>query len=273
MTRPGPRFVVALALAAACGDNAARPPGTEGESPVLPADDFVALRLPGEPGQPRVLVYTFENVWHHPSMITLRGALINMHDTRGFSIIATNHPLAINAATLAEADVIVFAVTSGVGLTASSKKDLEAWIRKGGGVLGFHSMTFTEPFWPFFAANIGTSFAGHAGGLRPATLHLSRTHPITAGLPDLQLTDEWYYFSQRPETIPGAEMLIDLDEDTLPPEFPAVNKQGYHPIGWANDRFGGRMFYSSIGHNPATFDDPEVLEIIGRAIEWAAHRR
>jgi type 1 glutamine amidotransferase len=261
MRRNDPRLLCALAVAtlAACGDNLAKPPGWDstGEGSAVPAtDDFVEARYPGEPGKPRVLVYTFENAWH------------------GYTVITTNHPLAINAKTLAEVDVIVFCVTSGSGLTASGKADLEAWIRAGGGVVGFHSATFTEPLWPFYVSNVGTGFAGHAGGLWPATVTLlSSTHPITAGLPDLQLTDEWYFFSQRPETIPGAQMLFALDETTLPPEFPAVNKQGFHAIGWTNDRYGGRMFYSAFGHNPATFDDPNVLEIVARAIEWAAHQR
>jgi type 1 glutamine amidotransferase len=271
-----PRLVVALAaaVASACGQDAGPPRGSGVDSSAdVPEPDYVEMRLVGQPGRPRVLVYTFENVWHHPSMIELRGAIINMHDTRGFTVITTNHPLAITAKTLAEADVIVFAVTSGVGLTSSGKADLEAWIRAGGGFVGFHSATFTEPFWPFYVSNLGTSLAGTSGGQWRATVGLSRTHPITAGLPDPQLDDEWYSFSQRPETIPGAQMVITLDEDTLSPDFPAVNKQGYHPIGWANDRFGGRMFYSAFGHNPATFDDPTVLEITGRSIEWAAHQR
>ncbi len=266
---------IALAAAAACGDNAEPGPGPAPDAgPGAPGDAFYNdARVQGEPGRPRVLVYTFQNVWYHESMFHLRAAVLNMRDSHGFTVIATSHPLAINAKNLAGVDAIVFAITSGVGLTASGRADLEAWIRAGGGFVGFHSATFTEPFWPFYVANIGTSFAGHPPGQWSARLELSRTHPITAGLPDLQLTDEWYFFSQRPETIPGAEMLIVLDEDSLAPEYPAANKQGYHPIGWANDRFGGRMFYSAFGHVPATWEDPRVLELTARAIEWAARQR
>jgi type 1 glutamine amidotransferase len=275
------RLVVALSLLAACGDNRQAPPQTSPEAgsalpdaaPDAPDDDFITLRSPGQPGKPRVLLYTFENYWHHYSMLECMNAVLAMQTTRGFTIVMTNHPLAINAKNLADVDVVVFCVTSGSGLIASGKADLEAWIRAGGGVVGFHSMTATESRWPFFIANTGTGFAGHADGIFPATVRLDPTHPITAGLPDLQLTDEWYFFSQRPETIPGAQMLLTLDESTLPANYPAINLEGYHPIGWANDRFGGRMFYSAFGHNPTTFHDPEVLEIVGRAIEWAAHQR
>jgi len=274
MLRPQLVLAILLASLAACdGHDISSSPEAGAVVPAEPPDEFIASRNPGEPGKPRVLVYTFENAWQHLSMLDCANAVAKMHDTRGFTILTSNHPLAVNASVLAEVDVIVFCVTSGSGLTASGKADLEAWIRAGGGLVGFHSATFTESLWPFYVANIGTAFAGHADGVFHGTVKLDPTHPITAGLPDLQLDEEWYFFGQRPETIPGAQMLLTLDEDTLPPEYPVINKEGYHPIGWANDRFGGRMFYSAFGHNAATFYDPNALEIIGRAIEWAAHQR
>jgi type 1 glutamine amidotransferase len=201
-------------------------------------------------------------------------AVAAMSASRGFSIIATNDPASINAKNLAQVDVVVFAVTSGEGLDSLGQADLEAWMRVGGGLVGFHSATATERFWPFFTANIGTQFGGHADGLLPATVNmLSSSHPITAGLPDLHLADEWYQFTRRPETVPGMEMLLGLDEATLPADFPAAYKQGFHPIGWAHENYGGRVFYTAFGHNTATWTDPTVLELTGRAIEWAAHQR
>jgi len=99
---------------------------------------------------------------------------------------------------LAQVDVVAFCVTSGRGLSAQGQADLAAWIRAGGGTVGFHSASFTEPFWKFYVNHIGTLFAGHAPGLWPGTLRVSSTHPITAGLSDFSLTDEWYIFAQRP---------------------------------------------------------------------------
>src|SRR5688572_1780518 len=95
----GPRLLCAIALvAAACGDNLPAIPDASVDGAAGPGgDDYIEWRYPGEPGGPRVLVYTFENVWHHYSMIELRGAIINMNVTRGFSVTTTNHPLAINA--------------------------------------------------------------------------------------------------------------------------------------------------------------------------------
>ena len=273
------RALAITLVLAACGDNlkGQSGPGSgavgEGDVNPQPPDDYIFLRLPGQPGKPRVLVYTFMNYWQHFSSINCLLAIQNMAQTRGFTVLETNHPNAINATNLAQVDVVAFCVTSGRGMSAQSQADLAAWIRNGGGTVGFHSASFTEPYWKFYVDHIGTSFAGHAGGLWPGTVQVSTTHPITAGLSNFQLTDEWYIFSQRPETIPGAEMVLSLDESSLPANFPAEYKQGYHAIGWTSESDGGRMFYSAFGHNPDSWNDPNVIEIVGRSIEWAAHQR
>ncbi len=263
--------LVAIVMLAGCGDNG--PAAGRDAAGSAETRDLVFLRQPGEPGKPRVLVYTFENYWRHVSNISCMDALLAMTATRGFAIEVTNHPEAINATTLSGIDVVAFCVTSGDGLSARSKNDLETWIRAGGGTVGFHSASMTEATWPFYVDHVGTYFATHAPGLFTGTLNVTPSHPITSGLSDFPLTEEWYSFAQRPETIAGTQVLLAVDESTLPPEYPAENKLGYHAIAWVSERDGGRMFYAAFGHNPATFADPSAVEIIGRAIEWAAHQR
>jgi type 1 glutamine amidotransferase len=222
-----------------------------------------------------VLVYTYENMWRHPSNLYARGAILDMCTTRGFSVTSSNDPHAINAGRLAQTDVVVFAVTSGEGLDASAKVDLEAWGRAGGGLVGIHSASATESEFPYYVASIGAQFATQGPGLEAATVRMvPGSHPITDGLPAaLTATDEWYAFQTRPEDSTGMQMLFALDEDTLPADFPAMNKVGYHPIAWAHELYGGRVFYTAMGHNPDDYADPSFLEILGRAVEWAAHQR
>jgi uncharacterized protein len=261
-------LALSLLAAAGCGDSVQS--ASDDSAPV----DHVFIRLPGEPGKPRVLIYTFENYWRHASNIDCMTALTTMHDTRGFTVLVTNHPDAINAETLAEVDVLAFCVTSGSGMSPQSKADLESWIRAGGGTVGFHSASFTEPDWPFYVDHLGTTFATHAPGLWPATVTVSATHPITVGLEAFAMTEEWYSFAQPPDMIPGAQVVLAVDEETFPADYPSDYKQGYHPIAWTNERFGGRMFYSAFGHRPETFaSDPIAIEIVGRGIEWAARQR
>lgn len=171
--------------------------------------------------------------------------------------------------------MVVFAITSGAGIDEAGRADFEAWMRAGGGMVGLHSASATESAWPFYVERIGTSFLGHVPGMQPATIQIEPgTHPITDGLaPTHGLTDEWYFFTARPEEVAGLEVRLALDEDSLPPDYPAEYKVGYHPIGWTRSDAAGRVFYTALGHNPDAFGDPWVLELLGRAIEWAAHQR
>ncbi len=276
MWRVAQSLAVITLAAAGCGDNNpfVADAGVGETTDAWRPEGHIDITLEGEPGKPRVLVYTYENFFRHYSNIDCSHAILHMSTTRGFTVSLTNDPWSINQKNLAKVDVVVFAITSGSGIDPQGQADLEAWVRAGGGVVGFHSASATEPFWPFYIANVGTTFAGHVDGVYKATVRVeSSTHPITAGLPDMELTDEWYFFKQRPETIAGNEVLLTLDEDTLPPEYPAQNKQGYAAIGWAHAPFGGRVFYSGIGHAQETWTDPTVLELTGRAIEWAARQR
>lgn len=228
----------------------------------------------GQPAAPRVLIYTYESIWRHFSNYYAYVSLLNMCGTHGFNVTSTNDPRALNATRLAEFDVVVFAITSGPGMDEPGQRDMEAWVRAGGGIVGLHSASATEPDWQFYTDSIGAKFAGHGPGLHLAQVQILPGHPITEGLPATFMhTDEWYFFQSRPEEVAGMQMLLALDESTLPADYPAELRQGYHPIGWASERFGGRVFYTAIGHSEQSFSDPTILSLIGRSIEWAAHRR
>ncbi len=43
-----------------------------------------------------------------------------------------------------------------------------------------------------------------------------------------------------------------------------------HPIAWAHQRFGGRAFYTALGHTPESYAEPAFLALVAQAIEWTA---
>ncbi len=102
-------MLAALAVVAGCGDNVdtqpQQPEAGTASSPPLPdarPTGHLEMVVQGQPGKPRVLVYTFENFWRHYSNIDSRGAIVNMSNTRGFTVMTTNDPQAINATNLAQ---------------------------------------------------------------------------------------------------------------------------------------------------------------------------
>ncbi len=218
-------------------------------------------------GGPRVLVFTRETLWMHPSVPAAREALLAMCGTRGFAVTASADEKVFDR--IADYDVAVFAVTSGNVLDERGRAAFEAWVRAGGGVVGIHSASATEYDWPFFVQLIGARFRTHPPELLAADLVVDDTaHPITAGLPARwNRTDEWYAYHDRPEET-GYHMLLSLDESSV--VLPEDQRVGYHPIAWTDDRLGGRMFYTSMGHPPEAYAEPAFLDLLAGAITWTA---
>jgi type 1 glutamine amidotransferase len=223
-------------------------------------------------GGPRVLVFTRENLWMHPSTPVASAALLAMCEARGFSVTASHDEKVFDSFRLAQFDVVVFAVTSGIVLDDPGRLAFEAWVRGGGGVVGLHSASATELEWPFFIELMGAQFLGHPPGLFAADITVEdSTHPTVAGLPPRwNRTDEWYYFVQRPEEQAGLHILLALDEASAVPDLPADARVGFHAVTWTHERFGGRSFYTAMGHTSEAYAEPAFLDMVAAAIAWTA---
>lgn len=225
----------------------------------------------GVTGQPRVLVYSRETLWTHPSTPVARAALVDMCATRGFNVTASSDPAVFTEARLADLDVVVFAVTSGNVLDEPARAAFAPWVRAGGGVVGLHSASATEYDWPFFVELIGARFRTHPPVLTVGDVTVEDpAAPSTAGLPPRwSRTDEWYAFHERPEA-QGVHVVLALDEASAQPPLPDDQRAGYHPIAWTDDHLGGRMFYTAMGHTPESYAEPAFLDLVAHAIAWAA---
>jgi len=250
-----------------CGDNLEVAP----DAPAALLDGACA----GQAGRPRVLVYSRENLWTHPSNPVAQQALLDMCGTRGFSVVASRDPRVFEGY-LEESDVVVFAVTSGLVLDTQARRDLlESWLRAGHGLVGIHSASATEYEWPFFGEALGGRFRGHYPGLVPATMSsVAPQHPISMGYPLIQTrTDEWYSFWYHPDQDPGTQVLFTLDEATMPADLSDDLKMGVHPLAWTHEGFGGRSFYTALGHMLDSYQDPAFLDVIAHAIDWTSGAR
>ncbi|MBK7071081.1 MAG: ThuA domain-containing protein [Myxococcales bacterium] len=253
-------LVLLLALAAACGDDL-----------VVRRDPVIDAACRGTADQPRVLVFSRETLWTHPSTPVARAALVDMCATRGFTVTASSDPAAFTSGVLADVDVVVFAVTSGNVLDEPARDAFEPWVRAGGGVVGLHSASATEYDWPFFVELIGARFRTHPPVLTVADVTVEDpAAPSATGLPARwSRTDEWYAFHERPED-QGVHVVLALDEASAQPPLPDDQRVGYHPIAWTDDHLGGRMFYTAMGHTPESYAEPAFLDLVAHALTWAA---
>ena len=174
------------------------------------------------------------------------------------------------------------------------ERDLEAWVRDGGGLLVFHSANNAFPHWPEYDRMIGLGWRGKDGGAAlqldaggkirriPAgegerTSHGPRQdtvvirlndHPITHGAPERWMTPdiEVYTYARGP-----AERLTVLTYGRH------IATDTYWPLEWVVAYGRGRVYNSSFGHIwNSDAGVPDRVRCVGfqtsliRAAEWLA---
>jgi len=166
-------------------------------------------------------------------------------------------------------DLIVPVWTMGK-ITAEQLNPLCEAVRGGVGIGGCHGGmcdSFREATeYQFMTGRQWVSHPGNSG----VTYTVKITDPnqfITRGIADYEVTSEQYY------------MHVDPSNRVLATTtFPSPGGDGPHvpngrfdmPVAWTRFYGEGRVFYHSVGHNAATVQQPETLEMITRGLLWAA---
>ena len=75
--------------------------------------------------------------------------------------------------------------------------------------------------------------------------------------------DEWFKMNRDIGAQPGFQILARL-----------ATSADNRPVVWIKDfgTNGGRMFYTSRGHAPAVYGEPEYQQLLLNGILWATHR-
>ena len=197
-------------------------------------------------------------------LLTERGAIVD----GGFHFPTT--------AELSGVDVIVMYKGDAGYMSADEKATLEAFLKRGGGLVSFHDTLCGDD--PQYQANILGGAKKHgernfSSGEIAYTI-ADKQHPIMQGLSDFKITDEAFFLLTKPTIAPqGLRVLA-----TAP--MPKSNSAGEHagevvPQIWTYERpFGlGQTFRSFVwmqGHTYTNFADPQIQPMILRGIAWAA---
>ena len=143
-----------------------------------------------------------------------------------------------------------------------------AAVEDGLGVAGAHGGmcdAFRDsPEWQFMT---GGQWVAHPGNDRARyRVHITdKSHPITSGLDDFDLTTEQYYM----HVDPAAKILAATQFPTAPgPHVP--NGKVHMPVIWTKMFGKGRVFYCSLGHTPQILAAEPVATIMRRGFTWAS---
>lgn len=228
-----------------------------------------------------VMIYTTPDRWHDPTIPSAIDEFREMARKHDFGLTwaqkdgsgSLTDPFSEDF--LREIDVIVFLHARGYDLSNEQMENFKSFIWNGGGFVGIHAVSSIDKQEEWFQQLVGRVFTDHPEEQTAVMNVLNKNHPSTMHLPDRWVwTDEWYSYGE-----PLTENLNDLltvDESTYDPDrtwgddtrFTAMGD--YHPIAWYQEFDGGRSFYTTLGHLPASYRDQKFLDHIYGGIYWAA---
>jgi uncharacterized protein len=145
---------------------------------------------------------------------------------------------------------------------------LLAAVERGAGLGGWHGGAGdafrSEPDFQFL---VGGQFVQHPGG--EGTEYEVRIadpdHPITRGLGDFAVRSEQYYVHADPANHVLATTRFPVADGPY-----AANGPVDVPVAWTRRWGRGRVFYTSVGHDPDVFASQPALELCMRGLAWAA---
>jgi len=168
-------------------------------------------------------------------------------------------------------DAIFFFGVREIDLTAAQRADLLAFVKDDGkGFVAAHSAITGFFSWPEFGDMIGGRFDEHPWDIVEARVLVDdRTFPATRHLPpSFVIQDEHYQIKDFSRG--KMRILARLDPGSVDLTKPLVHRtDGDFPIAWAKDYGKGRVFYSTLGHDAETWDNPMVRAMYFEAIKWA----
>jgi type 1 glutamine amidotransferase len=220
-----------------------------------------------------------DSVSHAISVIERIGYESGLYDTyiRTDSNIISFKPLKTDGKTpasggpnLNNVDAIFFSGHRDVPLDDAGKADLVTFIRdQGKGFVAFHVGLTAFESWPEFANIIGGGFQGHIfGNVLSPLITEDTTFPATRHFPPMTMMADEYYMPKN-YSREQIRVLQRLDISGFAPNQNYTRTDGDYPVTWAKMYGKGRVFYSSLGHDTKTWDNPDVSRMYYEAIKWA----
>jgi type 1 glutamine amidotransferase len=250
-------------------------------APPTPAPAARPARVPPPRTTKRILVVGAAVGWQHDSIPDGMATVYNLGRESGlwetylrtdYSLI-TKKTAGINAKNLDAFDALVFVNTTGeMPLDADQKHDLLAFVHDDGkGLVGVHAALDANYQWPEYGEMIGGWFDQHPWMTFEAPiLREDADFPATRHFPRAFVKRDEIY-QAKAWSRDKVNVLLRLDETKLEYENnPRVHRADHDfAVAWAKMYGKGRVFYSTLGHTPESYLDPDVRTMYFEAIKWA----
>lgn len=138
-------------------------------------------------------------------------------------------------------------------LTPEQEEGLFQFVENGKGLVGIHGTGW------WIGGRAVMLVGGHANWHPPGltfTVHIDDSeHPVTQGLNDFEVDDEIYISAYEP----ALHVLASAEWHGRA-----------HPMAWVKPYGNGRVFYTTLGHGPNTFERPAMQTLISNGVRWAS---
>jgi hypothetical protein len=259
----------------------AQAPAPPPAAPAATAPAARPARVPPPRTAKRILVLGAAIGWQHDSIPDGMATVYNLGHESGLweSVLRTDYAsitkksAGTNAKNLDAFDAIVFVNTTGeMPLDADQKRDLLSFVHDDGkGFVGIHAALDTNYQWPEYGEMIGGWFDEHPWMTFAAPIiREDADFPATRHFPRAFVKYDEIY-QAKSFSRDKVNVLLRLDESKLTYENnPRVHRADRDfAVAWAKMYGKGRVFYSTLGHTPESYVDPDVRTMYFEAIKWA----
>ena len=227
----------------------------------------------------RVLVFSKTTGFRHDSIDEGHAAIEALGEANDFQVDHTEDATLFRDDVLEHFDTVVFLSTTGDPLDSAQQAAFRRYIEGGGGYTGIHAAADTEYEWRWYGRLVGAYFQSHPPGTPTASVDVEDPdHHSTQGLPARWTrTDEWYNY-RSPDSDPGGadysprakvHVLATVDESTYDEQDGSTTDDD-HPISWCRRAFGGRSWYTGMGHTAESFAEEDFQRHLLGGIEVTA---
>ena len=238
------------------------------------------------PRKPRKLLIFDLNVGYggHGSIPTANTAFTLMGERTGaFETVISKDPSIFKPDNLKQFDAVFLNNTVGnLFEDPGLRQSLLEFVYGGGGLLGVHgtSVAFTRwpgahEDWPEFGIMLGARGANHRDSDEHVFIKLDDPdHPVNQpfGGKDFEYRDEFFRVHE-PYSRNRVRVLLSIDTDKTnfqgQPRGNCFREDNDYALAWVRHYGRGRVFYSTIAHNPYVFWDPKMLEFYLAATQFA----
>ncbi|HON09169.1 MAG TPA: ThuA domain-containing protein, partial [Verrucomicrobiota bacterium] len=164
------------------------------------------------------------------------------------------------------------------------RENIVEFVYSGGGLMGVHgtSVAFTKwpgamEDWQEFGIMLGARGANHRESTEPVVSKIEdTTHPLVQVFKgnSFEFKDEYFRF---PDVYSRERVRVLLSIDTNKTDLSrgnniykgSIRKDNDYAVAWVRSYGNGRVFYSTIAHNPYVFYDPIMLRFYLDAAQFA----